>query len=207
MMMKRLIKSLVGILVVLLAGTAVQAKLQLVENFEGMSTTASPDGQPCSGVMGGTLDTQSEGTGNIDIVDYDGSRVVTVIGHSSGNNARAFGFNGITNPIDNSETGIAFCRFMLRSTSRAPRTYIGLVSDDTDNPITNTNADNPMSIPAGFSWVDNGSGGLDIFTADGGTILGAGFARAQWYNVWIVANNEADTFDLYLSEATGPAGE
>jgi hypothetical protein len=64
-----------------------------------------------------------------------------------------------------------------------------------------------MSIPAGFSWVDNGSGGLDIFTADGGTILGAGFARAQWYNVWIVANNEADTFDLYLSEATGPAGE
>ncbi|MHC4633354.1 MAG: discoidin domain-containing protein, partial [Planctomycetota bacterium] len=205
--MKRLIKSLVGILVVLLAGTAVQAKLQLVENFEGMSTTASPDGQPCSGVMGGTLDTQSEGTGNIDIVDYDGSRVVTVIGHSSGNNARAFGFNGITNPIDNSETGIAFCRFMLRSTSRAPRTYIGLVSDDTDNPITNTNADNPMSIPAGFSWVDNGSGGLDIFTADGGTILGAGFARAQWYNVWIVANNEADTFDLYLSEATGPAGE
>ncbi|MHC4489976.1 MAG: hypothetical protein ACYSW7_12535 [Planctomycetota bacterium] len=96
MMMKRLIKSLVGILVVLLAG----AKLQLVENFEGMSTTASPDGQPCTGVMGGTLDTQSEGTGNIDIVDYDGSRVVTVIGHSSGNDARAFGFNGITNPID-----------------------------------------------------------------------------------------------------------
>jgi len=205
--MKRLIKNMVGILVVLLASTNVQAELQLVENFEGMSTTISPDGEACTGVMGGTLDTQSEGTGNIDIVDIDGSRVVTVIGHSSGNNARAFGFNGITNTIDNSETGIAFCRFWLRDTSRAARTYMGLISDATDNPITDTNADNPMSIPAGFSWVDNGSGGLDIVTTDGAIVLKAGLARGQWYNVWIVANNATDTFDLYLSEAEGPAGE
>jgi hypothetical protein len=205
--MKRLVKNMVGILVILLASAAAQAGLGLVENFEGMSTTNSPDGQACTGVMGGTLDTQSEGTGNIDIVDADGSRVVTVIGHSSGNNARAFGFNGITNTIDNSETGIAFCRFWLRDTSRAPRTYMGLISDATDNPITGTNADNPMSIPAGFSWVDDGSGGLDIVTTDGAIVLKAGLARDQWYNVWIVANNAADTFDLYLSEAEGPAGE
>jgi len=205
--MKRLIKNMVGILAILLASAAAQAGLGLVENFEGMSTTISPDGGACTGVMGGTLDTQSEGTGNIDIVDIDGSRVVTVIGHSSGNNARAFGFNGITNTIDNSETGIAFCRFWLRDTSRAARTYMGLISDASDNPITGTNADNPMSIPAGFSWVDNGSGGLDIVTTDGVTVLKAGLARGQWYNVWIVANNAADTFDLYLSEAEGPAGE
>jgi len=205
--MKRLIKNMIGILAILLANAAAQAGLGLVENFEGMSTTISPDGAACTGVMGGTLDTQSEGTGNIDIVDADGSRVVTVIGHSSGNNARAFGFNGITNTIDNSETGIAFCRFWLRDTSRAPRTYMGLISDATDNPITGTNADNPMSIPAGFSWVDDGSGGLDIVTTDGAIVLKAGLARGQWYNVWIVANNAADTFDLYLSEAEGPAGE
>jgi hypothetical protein len=205
--MKRLIKNMIGILAILLSSAAAQAGLELVENFEGMSTTVSPDGGACTGVMGGTLDTQSEGTGNIDIVDADGSRVVTVIGHSSGNNARAFGFNGITNTIDNSETGIAFCRFWLRDTSRAARTYMGLISDATDNPITNTNADNPMSIPAGFRWVDDGSGGLDIVTTDGVTVLKAGLARGQWYNVWIVANNAADTFDLYLSEAEGPAGE
>ncbi len=205
--MKRLIKNMVGILAILLASAAAQAGLGLVENFEGMSTTISPDGGACTGVMGGTLDTQSEGTGNIDIVDIDGSRVVTVIGHSSGNNARAFGFNGITNTIDNSETGIVFCRFWLRDTSRAARTYMGLISDATDNPITSTNADNPMSIPAGFSWVDNGSGGLDIVTTDGAIVLKAGLERGQWYNVWIVANNAADTFDLYLSEAEGPAGE
>ena len=205
--MKRLIKNMVGIMVILLASAAAQAGLGLVENFEGMSTTNSPDGQACTGVMGGTLDTQSEGTGNIDIVDADGSRVVTVIGHSSGNNARAIGFNGITNTIDNSETGIAFCRFWLRDTSRVPRTYMGLISDSTDNPITDTNADNPMSIPVGFSWVDDGSGGLDIVTTDGAIVLKAGLARGQWYNVWIVANNAVDTFDLYLSEAEGPAGE
>jgi hypothetical protein len=35
----------------------------------------------------------------------------------------------------------------------------------------------------------------------------AGLATAQWYNIWIVADHAAVTFDLYLSKAAGPAGE
>jgi hypothetical protein len=202
--MKRLIQYVVGILVVLLAAGAVQAKLELVENFEGF--TGHPDGQACSGVLGGTWDTQSEGTGNIGITDISDSRVVTLIGHSQGN-GRGIGFNGITNTIQNSESGIGFFRIMVRATSRAVRTYVGLISDATDNPITSTITGTPTSIPAGFGLLDNGATGLDIVATDGAIVLEAGLTRDQWYNVWIVANNENDTFDLYISEAAGPAGE
>ncbi len=205
--MKRLIKNMVGILVVLLASTAVQAELALVEDFDSMSATGSPDGRACTGVMGGTLDTESEGTGSIQIRDTDGSRGVTVIGLSSGNNPRAIGFNGISNTIDNGETGIAFFRFMLRSYSLVPRTYIGLISDASDDPINSANADTPTSIPAGFGLLDNGSGGLNLVKTDGTTVLKADVVLGQWYNYWIVANNAVDTFDLYLREVEGPAGE
>jgi hypothetical protein len=205
--MKRLIKNMVGILVLLLAGTAVQAELALVENFEGMPTMSSPDGVACTGVMGGTLDTESEGTGSIQIRDIDGSRAVTVIGLSTGNNPRAIGFNGISNTIDNGETGIAFFRLMLRSYSLFPRTYVGLISDASDDPINSANADTPMSIPAGFGLLDNGAGGLNLVKTDGTTVLKPDVVPGQWYNYWIVANNAADTFDLYLRTVDGPSGE
>jgi len=204
--MKRLIKNMVGILAVLLASTAVQADFGLVENFDGMATTGSPDGKACTGVMGGTWDTQGEGTGSITIGDISGSRGVTVIGDSSGASVRGIGFNGITNTIDNSETGKVFFRFMLRSYGLVPRSYMGLISDASDNPINSTSAGTPTSIPVGFGLLDNGSGGLNLVKTDGTTILKAGLVRGQWYNVWIIADNEADTFELYLSTATGPAG-
>jgi len=204
--MKRLIQNVVGILAVLLACAPLQADFGLVENFESMAT-GSPDGRACTGVMGGIWDTEIEGTGNITIGDNSGSRNVTVIGHSSGGVARAVGFNGINNTIDEGETGKVFFRLMLRSASLVPRTYMGLISDASDNPMNTTNADNPMSIPAGFGLLDNGSGGLKIVKTDGTTVLKPDVVRGQWYNFWIVADNEADTFDLYLSAAKGPGGE
>jgi len=194
------------ILVLTVSGSAVQAGFGLVENFDSMSTTGSPDGAACTGVMGGIWDTESDGTGNITITDNSGSRVVTVIGNSGGS-TRGIGFNGITNPIDNSETGIAFFRFILRTGSLQPRTYIGLISDTSDNPINSTSAGTPANIPAGFGLLDNSSGGLNLVKTDGTTVLKPNVVRGQWYNFWIVADNSADTFDLYLSEAEGPAGE
>ena len=203
-MMKRSIKNMVGVLAVLLASATVQAELKLVVNFEGLS--GSPDGKACNGVLGGVLDTQTEGTGNIDIGAIDGSTAMLVNGLSSGADPRAAGFSGIANPIDDSEAGIGLFRFMIRSSAGRPvRSHIGLIADATDNPITSTNAQNPMTVPAGFRLVDNGTG-FNIVTTDGATVLKAGLVKARWYNVWIVADNAADTFDLFLSTATGPGG-
>jgi len=181
--MKRLIKNMVGILVVLLASAAVEAGFGLVENFESMAP-GKPDGLACTGVMGGTWDTQGEDTGNVEIEDRDGSRVLQFRGHSSGA-TRAVGFNGITNTIDDSETGKVFFRFMIRSDSQVPRTYIGLISDTSDDPINSTNTDTPTNIPVGFGLVDDGLGGFNLVKTDGTTVLKSGLVRTQWYNVWI----------------------
>ena len=189
----------------MVAGSDVQAKLQLVMDFEGLS--GGPDGLICNGVFGGFVDTQSNGTGNSGLGSIDGSNAMNIIGHSSGGNARAIGVGGIDNPIENGETGIGFFRFMVRSTSLEARSYIGLIADATDDPINSANSNDPMTVPAGFKVLDDGSSGFDITTTDGLTVLKTGLARGQWYNVWIVADNFADTFDLYLSEAAGPSGE
>jgi hypothetical protein len=201
-MMKRVIASVAGIVAVLLVSAAAQAELKLVANFDGL--TGGPDGQACNGVLGGTLDTEGEATGNSSLPTQDGSTTMSIIGHSSGTLARAIGFNGITNPIDDGETGVGFFRFMM-ATGGNIRTHMGLISDTTNNPIVGANARDPLTVPAGFKLVENGTG-FDLATTDGATVLKTGLARSQWYNVWIVADNGADTFDLYLSIAAGPAG-
>ncbi len=203
-MMRELIKNWMLIFLVLLTGTTVQAELQLVCDFEGL--TGHPDGQACNGVLGGFLDTESDGTGNAALGNIDGSNAMNVIGHSSGNLARAVGFGGIDNPIDNSETGIGFFRFMLRDSGLVPRSHMGLIADATENPINAENTGDPTVIPAGFRLVANGTG-FDMVTTDDTATLKIGLERGQWYNVWIVADNTADTFDLFVSEAAGPAGE
>ena len=200
--MSRTVKCWMGVLVVLLAGASARAELKLVVNFEGMSGV--PDGQACNGVLGGTIDTESDNTGNAALGAIGGSTALNVIGHSSGTLARAIGFNGITNPIDKGETGIGFFRFMM-PTGGTVRTHVGLIANATANPITSANTGDPKTVPAGFRLVDNGTG-FDLLTTDGATVLKTGLARSQWYNVWIVADHTAETFDLYVSEAAGPAG-
>ncbi|MBN1361814.1 MAG: hypothetical protein JW993_14555 [Sedimentisphaerales bacterium] len=200
--MNRLITQAVGVAVVLLAATAVQAELQLVVNFEEFS--GNPDGQACNGVLGGTLDTESEGTGNSSLRTSDGSNTMSVIGHSSGGLARAIGFGGTDNPIADGETGIGFFRFRVDGGNVRP--HMGLVTDPDGNPVNSTNTQDPTTVPAGFRLVAAGAG-MDLVTLDGATVLKAGLSTGQWYNCWIVADNAADTFDLYVSEAEGPAGE
>jgi len=200
-MMMRSIGVMVGIVLSILAGATAQAELKLVVDFEGLS--GNPDGQPCNGVLGGTLDTESEGTGNSSLRTQDGSNTMSVIGHSSGNLARAIGFGGTDNPIDNTETGIGFFRFMVASGNIRP--HMGLVTDTDGNPVNSTNTQDPQTVPAGFRLVANGAG-FDVVTVDGATVLETGLSSGQWYNVWIVADNSADVFDLYMSEAEGPAG-
>ncbi|MCU0914785.1 MAG: discoidin domain-containing protein [Planctomycetes bacterium] len=200
--MKRSSKYLVGVFGVLLACAGARAELKLVGNFDGM--TGTPDGQTCNGVLGATIDTESEGTGNVTFQQNGGSTTLSPSGHSSGTLSRAAGVAGINNPIANDETGVAFFRFAM-ATGNTIRSHLGLIADTGNNPINATRTADPKTIPAGFRMVDNGTG-YDLVTLDGGTVLKPGLARSQWYNVWIVADNSADTFDLYLSKATAPAG-
>jgi hypothetical protein len=197
-------RKLCSVLLVLTLSFATQAALQLVENFETIGA-GNIDGKACTGVMGGTWDTESENTGNVVVETNSGSQVVRFMTTTAGAE-RGVGFNGLTDTIDTTETGTLFFRFMIRSDAQTPRSYLGLIADTIANPLSNTTNNNPWNyIAAGFAALDNGAGGYDIKTTNGATTLKAGLVRAQWYNVWIVANNVADTFDLYMSTATGPA--
>jgi hypothetical protein len=188
-------------MVMLLASGIVHAELKFVANFEGMSGT--PDGQACNGVLGGVIDTESEATGNASFQNNGGSNTLSVIGHSSGGMARAVGVGGISNPIDKGETGVCFFRFSVAAGNIRP--HFGLVTDNNGNPVNATNTQDPKTVPAGFKLVGNGPA-MDMYTLDGATVLEAGLVPGQWYNCWIVADNEADTFDLYLSDAAGSGG-
>jgi len=193
------------IAVVLLPFAISYGAFRLVENFDAMAT-GSPDGLACTGSLGGTWDTESEATGNVVIEDNTGSRVVRFMTTTAGA-ARGVGFNGITNPIDDGETGKVFFRFMIRTDSQVPRTYIGLITDTSSNPITASLIGNVANLTVGFGLLDNGAGGFNMVKLDGTTILKPGLSRATWYNAWIIVDNTTDKFDIYLSTATGPAGE
>jgi hypothetical protein len=45
---------------------------------------------------------------------------------------------------------------------------------------------------------------MDVVTTDQTATVLARIIHNQWYNVWIVADNANDTYDLYLSKAEGP---
>jgi regulation of enolase protein 1 (concanavalin A-like superfamily) len=201
-MMRHALRNVAGVMAVVLVCATARAELKLVGNFDGFAGT--PDGQACNGVLGATIDTDSEGTGNATFQTVNGVVTLSVSGHSSGTLSRAVGVAGIDNPIANDETGIAFFRFSM-ATNNTIRSHMGLIADTGNNPVNATRTANPTAIPVGFRLVDNGAG-FDLLTLDGTAVLKPGLARAQWYNVWIVADNAADTFDLYLSEAAGPAG-
>ena len=197
--MKQSIRNMAAILAVLLVGATAQAELKLVVNFD--SLTGNPDGQACNGVLGGTMDTESDATGNSSLPTVDGSVAMAVIGHSSGTLARAIGLNGINQPDRQQRNRDRFLPVhdgygRHRASPHGPDCRCG------NNPVNAHTDGDPKTIPAGFRLVDNGTG-FDMATLDGATVLKTGLARSQWYNVWIVADNAADTFDLYLSEADG----
>jgi hypothetical protein len=66
------------------------------------------------------------------------------------------------------------------------------------------------NVVAGFgilsagSNADSGLEGMDIVTTNETATVLAGIIHKQWYNIWIVADNTNDTYDLYLSPAEGP---
>jgi hypothetical protein len=186
------------------------AELQLVENFETLTGSTqypnSPDNQSATGVLGGTWDTESENTGNV-VLETNVTRVVRLasLSTASGGGGRGVLFSGITNTIENTETGVLFFRFYVRQESGAlPRFYLGMHTLTGTNPLVSGTC-NKQSVTAGFGLLDSGSNGMKVVSTSD-VLLKDGLLRAQWYNAWIVANNATDTFDLYIRWILSPGG-
>ncbi|HOM77541.1 MAG TPA: immunoglobulin domain-containing protein, partial [Anaerohalosphaeraceae bacterium] len=197
-----------GILLVLLFGPAVQAELQFVDNFEGMTVGANmPYNVPTAG-GGGIWSTNTGGTsGNIYVETNSGSTVIRFMTTSDGANSRGFGFADIDNAIENTESGILFFRFCIRVEANAADTYFGIHALSGVTPFAVAGNSPQNYIVAGFRAVNGAGTSVDLVAIkDPGAVLLAGLTRGQWYNCWIDADNAANTFDLYISPASGPAG-
>ncbi|MCE5184788.1 MAG: hypothetical protein LLF76_01525 [Planctomycetaceae bacterium] len=200
-------KRLWVVLLVFSLSLAAQAALGLVEDFQAFTVPVNPDGKLCTGIMGGFWDTESEATGNSAIETKSGSNVIRFMTTSGTGSVsgRGVAFSDILNPLDDTESGTMFFRFVVRQDTQKVRDFLGMHVRTGTNPLGSTQNNNPAgSIAAGFAALDNGLGGYDIKTVDGSTVLMAGLVREQWYDVWIVANNATDTFDLYVAAVSGP---
>ena len=206
--MRSIIKSGVCILLVLLAGATVQAELQFVDNFDGMASGNLAYNVATVG-GGGVLSTNTgAASGNIYVEANGGSQVVRFMTTTDGTGSRGFGVAGIDNTIADTEKGTLFFRFMIRVEGNAADTYFGIHALSGDTPFSVAGNDPENYLVAGFHAVNGSGTSVNLVgTRDLGTVLLAGLTRGQWYNCWIDADHKADTFDLYVSAAAGPAGE
>ena len=185
--------------VALLVGP-VFGQLQLVDNFDHYNTgtfdnnwaTKSPNG-----VFGGSW---TPATGNVSIVNVDGSKVLQVRNHGTAG-ARVSMIRNLTAPIINDQTGILFFRFkILPVAGYATDSYAG-AHDKTAATFLKSD------IIAGFGLKGPADATtLDIVTTSDEVLAEGTVTPGLWYNAWIVADQITDTFDLYISSAAGPAG-
>ena len=190
----------------LLLGAIVHAELQFVENFDARPTgnligaTATAGNNGTVGVSNGTS------SGNIQVQVQSGSNVCN-IGGNSGGDRRGAGVYNMTDPIAVGEKGVVFFRFYVDNT-RSVDHYIGIHARTT-NINDSAIGSNPQNyIMAGFHlWSDGEPAGtMKMVSTNHTATFTTGLLRAQWYNFWIEADHAADTFNVYVSPATAPAG-
>jgi hypothetical protein len=190
--------------------SSVDYNLQLVEDFEALAGL-SPDGKAATGASGGKWDTHGESTGNIGVTTKDNSQVLRYSGHSGGS-SRGVMVSGLSNPIKNNEAGALLFRFMFPASFAPANHYMGItdLNLNTNPDAMDGSACHKEKVVAGFGVLSGGSSAdtgleeMDVVTTDQRAIVLARIIHKQWYNVWIVADNTNDTYDLYLSTAEGP---
>ncbi len=206
--------------VVCLTGLA-RADLLLYDDFE----TAGTDDVPCSGVLGGIRDVESDGTGNSgQATGYLGNPTQSnnVQGHSSGDE-RGMMVTGVDTPIVEGNTGTMFFRFVLNPEGRQVYTWLGITNVDPEVRIDPLDSDNENDadqiVSAGFLCArdnTNDAEGFSIVRIHDWDVddpdlapedILATLSMGVWYDVWIAADNAADTFSVYIQESVVPAGE
>ena len=188
----------------------VDYNLRLVEDFEAMSGS-SPYGKSATGASGGKWDTHGNGTGNVGVIARDNSQVLVYTGHSGGS-SRGVMVSGLSNPIRNDEAGLLLFRLMFPGSFAPANHFMGITDlnmnffpDAMDGDACHReNVVAGLGILSAGSNADSGLEEMDVVTTDETSTVLATIIHGQWYNVWIVADNTNDTYDLYLSEAEGP---
>ena len=188
----------------------VDYNLRLVEDFEALAGL-SPDDKAATGVSGGRWDTHGERTSNVGVIAKNNSHVLQYMSHSSGN-SRGVMVSGLSNPIRDNEAGLLLFRLMFPASFGPTNHYMGItdLNLNMDPDAMDGDACHRENVVAGLGVLSAGSSAdrglidMDVVTTDETATVLARIIHNQWYNVWIVADNTNDTYDLYLSTAEGP---
>ncbi|MCE5185919.1 MAG: immunoglobulin domain-containing protein [Planctomycetaceae bacterium] len=205
--MRKIINRGFGILVVVLVSAAVRAELQSIENFDTRAAGNMPHNAATIG-GGGVLATNTTGTsGNVVVETNSGSTVIRFMTTTDGTNSRGFGVAALDNTIENTESGLAFFRFAIRAEGNAADTYLGIHALEGDTPFSPAGNDPENYLVAGIHLVNGTGSAVNVVKMnDINAILMSGLTRGTFYNCWIDVDNAANTYDVYISEAAGPAG-
>lgn len=168
----------------------------LVEDFEGSGMNI---GQSFNNVNGwSTLDANWALVADEPIAGGDqvGSFLPTIGSPSLSalDNSSALTAKGL--PILDGNTGTLF--FQVYTTAAGIDNSFGLSDDNAPNTFANYEVQ--------FAMIGNGTMGLRTNT---GFISypGGGYRVEQWMNVWLVANNDTDTVDVYVESPDGESGQ
>ena len=181
----------------------------LVDDFDSYAVDTVMNNQTSPGPLGGLWDSDDEGTWHstrAGKVILDGTNQVVYQEYRS-SGRRTLCVNGLSDSIDEGETGALFFRFKAMSTTNPISWYAGVHELTGSDPLTVSSADETGKLVAGFHAVSAGGSTFDIKSVDDSAILLTGLSQDQWYSVWMVVNHDLDTFDLFIEEAADGAGE
>lgn len=161
------------------------AQWSLLDNFES-STLGLVNGQ------GGWTASGTPDPHMVVVDPDDSSNQVLTAGQTNSTVAMANAFIGIGAGIAEGSTGTVF--FRMRNDD--PGDFV-FGSTDMANPVTWSDYEGYMRFA---------SGSIDIRDG-GGFAIGTAYDANQWYNVWLVLNNAADTTTMYVSQGADAAVE
>lgn len=132
----------------------------------------------------------------------DAGNQVAGVKRVSGSTVRAYYLPLGVDSIANGSNGTLFMRFRLAGGGDADRFNLSLGFSDEVTPSNNfahfetqvaiANTANAATCPLGIRNA-------------GVTTTSATLAKSTWYNIWLIANNSSDTYDVHLDTGTGGA--
>lgn len=199
-------KSLSVLAALMLFAAIAGAELLQVDDFENQTVNVTIDGAACGGTAGGLWDTADENVGTIRVENIENSsRKALRVSVNDAGWGEACGFVGVTDTIADGETGTMSLQFKIAGGMDPVYSFMGIHEESaaSTDPLGWWHRDGsgaPGWLIAGFGLVDSSTPGQVKMVNPWNTSVTIvdNLVRDQWYNVWIIVDNNTNTYDIYL---------
>jgi hypothetical protein len=185
-------------------GTPVAATVTIADNETGFALfdnfSSGTVGQSAPGWLQNAANTDTQMWTRVD--PADALNQVGGIKRNSGTNVRSYYLPLGVDAIANGSNGTLFMRFRLAAGVNGDRFNLGLGLADVTTPNGNFTDFEPLALVA--NTADTATPNLQARNAGTTTTLTT-VTKSIWYNIWFVANNTTDTYDVHLNTGTGGA--